>query len=137
VALPNLCWPAATVVIFVGQIAFAAQNIRELQSPDLRLTRGPGSDIEVSVRALRESDRRPDDVRGVVITEVVRDGPAQRAGLMVGDLVAEFDRISIDDPIQFRRVVRDTPPNRFVTVVFWRDGTRREAKITPVLARLR
>lgn len=115
--------------------AYPDQNPRRLQEPGLMITQGPGSDIRATVREIRERDQRPDGVRGVVIAEVVRNGPAHSAGLMVGDIVVEFDRVLITDPAQFRRIVRDTPPDRAVTIVFWRDGERREAKITPTFAK--
>ena len=124
----------AVLAVTLGFAVSADQVPSRFQTAPL-ITQGPGSDIRASVRDLRDSDERADGVQGVVITEVSRDGPAQRAGLIVGDIVMEFDRVTIADSTQFRRIVRDTPPDRAVTVNFWRDGTRREAKITPVVAR--
>jgi S1-C subfamily serine protease len=99
------------------------------------ITQGPGSDIRATVRELRDSDTRPTDTRGVVVMEVVRDGPAQRAGLIPGDIITQFDRQNVTGPTQFGRLVRDTPPRRAVLVVFLRMGISRETKVTAVPAR--
>jgi len=99
------------------------------------ITQGPGSDIRATVRELRDSDQRPEGLGGVVVVEVVRDGPAQRAGLMSEDVITQFDRQAVMNAAQFGRIVRDTPADRTVTVVFVRMGTSRETKITPVFAK--
>lgn len=112
----------------------SAQIPRELRGPDLRITQGPGAEIHVTVRDLGPNDRRPDHVRGVVIVSVLIDGAAHRAGLITGDIVTEFDRLAVVDLAAFRKVVRDTPPDRAVTVAFWREGSRRETRVTPVRA---
>jgi S1-C subfamily serine protease len=81
-------------------------------------------------------NRRPQGQAGVLVEQVVRGGPADSAGLRRGDIVTEFDGIAITDPVQFGKVVRDTPPRRSVKVIAWRDGNRREMFVAPVAARL-
>ncbi|HEY5617056.1 MAG TPA: PDZ domain-containing protein [Vicinamibacterales bacterium] len=124
------------VVFLTGLTATpsAPQNFPRAPGPDSLILQGPGSDIRVSVSVLPES-RRPQGLAGVVIEQVVRDGPADEAGLRRGDIVTEFDAVAITNPVQFGKVVRDTPPGRRVKAIVWRDGSRREIFITPVVTR--
>jgi len=110
----------------------AQQNLGRVQGPDSLILQGPGSDIRASVTAL-PVDRRPQGQTGIVIDQVVRSGPADAAGLRSGDIVTEFDAVAITDPVQFGKVVRDTPPGRRVKAIVWRDGNRREVFISPVV----
>jgi serine protease Do len=113
----------------------AAQRIPgRLQTAPL-ITQGPGSDIRATVRELRDTDQPPNGVLGVVVVDVVRDGAAQRAGLMAGDIITQFDRQAVTNAAQFGRIVRDTPPDRTVPVVFLRMGISRETKLTTAIAR--
>jgi serine protease Do len=114
--------------------ASAAQRIPgRLQTAPL-ITQGPGSDIRITVRELRDDQRR-EDLHGVEVVDVVRGGPAQRAGLAAGDIITQFDREAVTSSAQFGRLVRDTPPDRIVVVVFVRMGVSREVKLTTAIAR--
>lgn len=110
-----------------------AVTAREQRQVDSLILQGPGSDIRASVAVVADN-QRPQGQRGVIIEQVIRGGPADNAGLQRGDIVTEFDAIVITDPIQFGKVVRDTPPGRKVKVIAWRDGKRREVFISPVAA---
>ena len=113
----------------------ASQNIGRIQAPDALILQGPGSDIRAAVSVL-PVDQRPDGLSGVLVGQVTRDGPADTAGLRRGDIITEFDGVSITDVAQFGKVVRDTPPGRRVRAVVWRDGVRREVFVTPTAGRL-
>ena len=123
-------------VIFVASVVAPSalagnRQAGNRQGPDSLILQGPGSDIRASVVALPES-RRPQGQAGVLVEQVVRGGPADSAGLRRGDIVTEFDGIAITDPVQFGKVIRDTPPRRSVKVIAWRDGSRREVFVAPV-----
>jgi hypothetical protein len=124
------------VVIAIGVTAATAapQNLGRLQRPDSLLLQGPGSDIGATVSILPEG-QRPQGLSGVVIEQVTRGGPADDAGLRRCDIVTEFDAVAITDPVQFGKVVRDTPPGRRVKVIVWREGTRREILVAPIAGR--
>ncbi|MGH9253172.1 MAG: PDZ domain-containing protein [Vicinamibacterales bacterium] len=113
----------------------AVARVPQGRGPDSLILQGPGSDIRASVSILPEN-RRPEGQAGIVIEQVVRAGPADTAGLRRGDIVTQFDGIAITDPVQFGKVVRDTPPGRPVKVTMWRDGVRREVFVAPVAGRL-
>ena len=67
-------------------------------------------------------------VEGVVVSEVVPDGPSAKAGLEVKDVIVEYDGQAVEGTVQFRRLVRETPPGRSVNMEVVRDG--RSEKLT-------
>lgn len=60
--------------------------------------------------------------RGVEITRVERDSPAEKAGLKVGDVVLEYNGQRIEGAQQFSRMVRETPEGRQVRLLISREG---------------
>ncbi len=54
--------------------------------------------------------------RAVVVTSIVPSSPAQRAGLVLGDLIFAFDDIAVNSAAGLASLVRQTPPGRRVTV---------------------
>lgn len=60
--------------------------------------------------------------RGVVLTEIVPDSPATKAGLKAGDVVTELNGQHIEGAAQFRRFIRETPSGRAIQLTIWRDG---------------
>lgn len=65
---------------------------------------------------------------GVLVTEVLPDGPAAKAGLQTNDVVLEYDGHEVEGTVQFRRLVRETPPGRSVGLTVLRAG--HEEKLT-------
>jgi len=62
------------------------------------------------------------DETGVEITLVEQDGPAEKAGLKVGDVVLRYNGQRVEGNEQFARLVRETPPGREVKVEISRGG---------------
>jgi serine protease Do len=60
--------------------------------------------------------------RGVLVTEVDADSPAAKSGLRANDVITEYNGQRIEGTAQFRRMVRETPPDRTVTLTVWRDA---------------
>lgn len=61
--------------------------------------------------------------RGVEITSVAEESPAEKAGLKKGDVIIEFNGQPVQGVQQFIRLVRETPVGRAVTLKVSRDGT--------------
>ncbi len=62
------------------------------------------------------------EATGVEITVVEPEGPAEKAGLKVGDVVLRFNGQRVEGNEQFARLVRETPPGREVKVEISRGG---------------
>jgi serine protease Do len=63
--------------------------------------------------------------RGALISDVIADSPAEKAGIQAGDIITEFDGKKLEGPQDLQRAVANTPPGRGVPLTLWRDkGTR-------------
>lgn len=60
--------------------------------------------------------------RGVEIAMVDQDAPAGKAGLKEHDVVLEYNGTRVESAEQFQRLIRETPPERNVTLGISRDG---------------
>ena len=79
--------------------------------------------IEISeISADRAKELKLSADRGVEVVGVEADSPAARAGLQEHDVIATFDGQTVEGRVQFRRLVRETPPGRSVSLGVSRDG---------------
>jgi predicted metalloprotease with PDZ domain len=62
------------------------------------------------------------EVRGAVITLIDHDAPAGQVGLKVNDVVLSLDGQAVDDADQLRRMLRELPAGRKVSLEISRDG---------------
>jgi serine protease Do len=62
------------------------------------------------------------DVHGAVITLIDHDAPAGQVGLKVNDVVVAIDGQNIDNADALRRMLRDIPPGRKISLEISRDG---------------
>jgi len=62
--------------------------------------------------------------RGVIVTDVVKDSPAEKANIREGDVIVEFGGFQVWSAVQLTRLVEETPPGRKVDLVVSRDGKR-------------
>jgi Do/DeqQ family serine protease len=62
--------------------------------------------------------------KGVVIQEVLKNQPAERAGIRRNDVIVEFEGQPVADVQKFRLKVADMPIGRKVNLVVLRDGKR-------------
>lgn len=61
---------------------------------------------------------------GVLITEIVENSPAERAGLEPGDVIVEFGTMEIRDTHHFTRAIHGLKIGDDVEIVFWRGDER-------------
>jgi serine protease Do len=67
--------------------------------------------------------------RGVLISDVVQDSPADKAGIVAGDIVTEFDKKKVDSPQDLQKVVALTTPGKGVPIKVWRDRSEKALEI--------
>ena len=103
-----------------GQIA----PFLEDTSPLLAHTSVPGYlGVDVTdVDADKAQALKLKDVHGAVITLIDHDAPAGQIGLKVNDVVLAIDGQNVADADALRRLLRDTPPGRKVSLEISRDG---------------
>jgi len=71
------------------------------------------------------------DEKGALVSQVAKDGPADKAGIQSGDVIVEFDGKKVSDMNDLPRVVAATPVGKTVAVKVLRGGNvvDREVKI--------
>jgi serine protease Do len=116
-------------VSFAIPIAMAMDVARQLRERG-HVTRGR---LGVGIQEVSEDLARSfglSEARGALITSVERGSPAQRAGLLVGDIVTSFNGEAIGSLEQLPRRVAQTPPGTEVKLEVWREGASRTLTLT-------
>lgn len=70
------------------------------------------------------------DVRGVGITEVVKDSPAERAGLRKDDVIVRFEGDNVTSTRKLTRLVSEVAPDHTVRLTISRGGSEQEVSVT-------
>jgi membrane-associated protease RseP (regulator of RpoE activity) len=70
------------------------------------------------------------DVRGVGITEVVKDSPAEKAGLRKDDVIVRFEGENITSTRKLSRLVSEVAPDHTVRLTISRGGSEQEVSVT-------
>ena len=145
-AQENATQPKKDVVISVPVKSFVLSGEREgkvemqddqgiawVRSPDghgplhLLDMLGPRRYIGVQLITLTPELRQhfgvPED-RGVMVSKVLEDTPAARAGVLVGDVLVTADGSAIDTAGDVTRVLSKKGPGQDVQLDVWRDGQR-------------
>jgi S1-C subfamily serine protease len=79
---------------------------------------------------LKESFKLP-STEGALVTRVMEDGPADKAGLKPGDVLISFAGRPVEDPVSLIEAVKTAPINRKVKIKLYRKGKRKTLTITP------
>jgi len=69
------------------------------------------------------------DSKGVLVSDVVADSPAARAGMQPGDILLEFDGKKMEAPADLQRAVGLTNPGTAAKVKVWRDQGEKTLEI--------
>jgi serine protease Do len=86
--------------------------------------------IEIAeISADRAKELKLGAVRGVEVVQVETDSPAAKAGLKEHDVIATYDSQTVEGRVQFRRLVRETPPGRSVNLGVSRDGSAQSLNV--------
>ncbi len=106
-----------------------ASNVMEKILRDGRVIRGwlgvLPQDIDPQMAELFDADV----TEGVVITEVVEDSPAEKAGIERDDIVVAFDGKPVRDGMAFRNMVAAIDPGEKVDIEIIRDGAKKRMSV--------
>lgn len=67
--------------------------------------------------------------KGVIIADILNDGPAAIAGIEQGDILIAFNGEKVESVAELRQVVADTAPDTVVNVTILRDKKEMEIKV--------
>jgi membrane-associated protease RseP (regulator of RpoE activity) len=93
---------------------------------------GSGSYLGVDTRDItpdRLADLHLKDERGVEVTMVDQDAPAGKAGLKEQDVILTLNGSDVQSVEQLRRMIREIPPGRMVTLGVSRNGQAMTIKV--------
>ena len=99
---------------------------------DLQIAQAARAWLGVFIRDLTlesATARDFDDRGGVLLNGVVAGGPADSAGLRAGDIVVAVDGVRLSRRSALAALVGSRKPGQELTVVYYRDGQRRDARV--------
>jgi serine protease Do len=67
---------------------------------------------------------------GVLVAEIVKDSPAEEAGIKEGDIILKLDGREVEDNSSFRNKMALMAPGVKIVLTVFRDGKAREIKVT-------
>jgi serine protease Do len=107
---------AVTVAKREGETAPGAKPEEEKGTPELALLMGVGlADLN---EEYRQGLELPDDVGGVLVTEVEAGSPAEEAGLGRGDVIVKFNLKPVGDLAAFKGLVKGMKGDKFMLTVY-------------------
>jgi serine protease Do len=125
--------PRANTIGFAVPVNMAKEILPQLQASG-KVTRGwLGVVIQRITPELAKEFGLADD-KGALVSKVMPDGPAAKAGIQRGDVIVEFDGHAISDWNELPRQVALTGIDRKVGVVLVRKGDRKN--VTAVVGKL-
>jgi len=130
-------------VLVVGGLVTSAETADAQERDDLEIEGAPaphayrwfsggGSYLGVflsEVDAAVASRLRLDEERGALVRRVVKESPAEKAGLKKDDVVLSWNGTRVESSAQLERLVHETPPGRTVHLAVARDGKQREIDV--------
>jgi len=121
--------PRANTIGFAVPISMAKNILPQLRKSG-RVTRGwLGVVIQPLTPELADTFGL-DEVDGALINGIAPDGPAEKSGLKVGDIITSFDGQSIKRMKDLPRIVADAGVGTKVEVQVLRDGKEKVLKVT-------
>ena len=87
-----------------------------------------GMTIQNLTPELAESFRMSSN-KGVLVANVLKDGPAEKAGIKRGDIITAYRQMPVEDPDGLRNEVALAPVGQSVTLTTLRDGLSREINV--------
>jgi serine protease Do len=70
-----------------------------------------------------------DDDKGARITELMKDSPAEKAGLKKDDIIFKIGDKKVDGPESLADIINDSKPNDEVSIGYLRDGKEQSVKV--------
>jgi len=70
------------------------------------------------------------DNKGAIVSQVMKDSPAEKAGLKVGDVIVRFNGRGVSDSSQLRNLVAATTPGSDARIVVMRNGKEQTFTVT-------
>lgn len=114
---------------FAIPINTAKEMLEDLKTKG-RVTRGwLGVAVQDVTREIAEGFKLK-DIRGALVSDVIKGEPAERAGILTGDIIIAVDGRKIQDTSALLRTVAVIPVGKKVIIAVLRDGQEKHLDIT-------
>ena len=70
------------------------------------------------------------EAKGALVGDILKDSPAEKAGIKTGDIIINFNGKSVNNSIDLPRIVAETPIGKSVDVTLIREGKEKHIPIT-------
>lgn len=70
------------------------------------------------------------EIQGVAVDKVLKDSPAEKAGLQNNDVIIRFDGESVSSVNKLTRLIREVAPDHKVNITVLRGGSERNVEVT-------
>ena len=115
------------LVFFIGAAAFTA-----LVAP-VRQSRSFAHEPDLKSYVGVDEFRNLDDNKGVIVNSVsVPDGPADKAGLIGGDMILKVDGQPVQNEDQLTELMEKTPIGKTIQIEYSRDGATKTTQLTTI-----
>lgn len=120
---------ALVAAIMLGETSFVSPAGAQTQYPGEVFQRSGKPGAQTSFLGVAVTDMDPDRVsrlkldeeRGIEVTHVAQGSPADKAGIVPGDVLLTYNGENILSTQQFVRLVQETPIGRRVKIELWRN----------------
>lgn len=116
----------------LAQASFEPQLLSVIPEPSTFMVHSSQGYLGIDMRDIdteRAAALKLKDPSGAEITVVDHDAPAGKAGLKVHDVILQMNGQQIQGIEQLRRMLRETPAGRSVSLVIWRDGQQQTVNV--------
>ena len=107
-----------------------ANNIMQKLIKDGRVIRGHLGVSAANVDVTRSQLMGLNDVQGVILTVIDRNGPAHQAGLLPGDVIIDVNGQPLKGVNAMMDDIAETPPGTEVNMTLVREGKRLQLPVT-------
>ena len=115
------------LVFFIGAAAFTA--IISPMRQHVSRVNAPMNKSYTGVEGWEKAEFGP----GVMFDSVsLPDGPADKAGLVGGDVIIKFDNQFVENEDQINKLMVSTPPGKTVDIEYMRDGETHKTQLTTI-----
>ncbi|MBI1896480.1 MAG: PDZ domain-containing protein [Acidobacteria bacterium] len=127
-----LLMTAAALLAAAPALGYEPDKYKSAQERFVQVLTGAGSFLGVGVQEITAERAKTLNLKeeyGVEVTRVEPDGPAEKGGVKVGDVVVEYNGQRVDGTEQFIRLVRETPVGRQVKLGIIRNGAPQTVEV--------
>ena len=107
-----------------------AKNIEQQLRATGKVTRGWLGVVIQDVNDELAKQFNTKNLDGALISEVASDSPAQKAGLLQGDIIVAINGVKIRNVADLRNKIAETSPNTSLMLRVFRDGAEKDLSVT-------